>query len=79
MYEGVGVYPMRGESCSAWGRDCEYLNQCTLNNKYITTPLTSNDVIVDDKVYDIQLTLMDLINAQMNKNTASSQDIEGEL
>ena len=81
MYEGVGVYPMRGESCASWGRDCEYINQCTLNNKYITLPLASNDVVIDDKVYDLNLTLMDLISAQMDKNTvdAESDVITGEL
>lgn len=73
MYEGVGVYPMRGESCSDWGRDCEYLNQCTLSNKYVTIQSKPEDTVesLDTKVYDIKLTLMDLINSQLSKNEIS--------
>ena len=71
MYDTVGVYPMRGESCSAWGRDCEYLNQCTLNNKYVTTPFKEY-MELDNKIYDIELSLMDLITAQLDKNLANT-------
>lgn len=73
LYEQHEVYPTRGESCSDWGRDCEYLSQCGLNNKYITTPLTP-DAILDDKVYDVELTLLDMLNAQFSKNT--SEELE---
>lgn len=66
MYERVGVYPMRGESCNDFFRDCEYLNQCTLSTQYITTPALVNAVL-DDKVYDVELTLADLIEGQMKK------------
>lgn len=66
LYENTGVYPMRGESCNAWFRDCEYLNQCTLSTPLITTPPTTNAVL-DDKVYDIEVTLTDLIEGQMKK------------
>jgi hypothetical protein len=66
LYDSVGVYPMRGESCSAWFRDCEYLNQCTLSTDLITTPPVE-DAVLDDKVYDIEVSLGDLIEAQMKK------------
>ena len=66
LYENTGVYPMRGESCSAWGRDCEYLNQCTLSTALITTsPVVG--AVHDDKVYDVELSLEDLIEGQMKK------------
>ena len=64
LYESTGVYPMRGESCNSFFRDCEYLNQCTLSTKLITTPYCAEDH-QDNKVYDVTLTLMDLINRQM--------------
>lgn len=66
LYERTGVYPMRGESCSNWGRDCEYLNQCTLSTKSITNPPVVG-AVHDDKIYDIELTLADLIEGQMKK------------
>lgn len=86
MYEQVGVYPMRGQSCTDWGRDCEYLNQCGLNNKYITIPWREDNTAgVDDKTYDIELSLLDLISAQLDKNTTDSSidtneaELTGEL
>ena len=74
MYEKHKVYPTRGESCSDWGRDCEYLSQCGLNNKYITVPVTP-EAILDDKVYDVELTLMDLLSSQFEKNEVQLQEI----
>lgn len=66
LYQNTGVYPMRGESCMDFYRDCEYLNQCTLSTHLITTPF-SQEAVLDDKVYDVELTLEDIIQAQMNK------------
>lgn len=66
MYEAAKFYPMRGESCATWGRDCEYLNQCTLSLEYITSPAVK-DACLDLNTYDIELSVADLINAQMNK------------
>jgi hypothetical protein len=65
MYEEAGVYPMRGESCVSFGRDCEYLNTCSLSTQYLTKPCTPAD---EDKVeYSIELTLQDLLESQMDK------------
>ena len=65
-YEELGVYPMRGESCYDFFHDCEYLSQCTLSTERVTAPLVA-DAIYDDKVYDVELTLEDLIEGQMKK------------
>lgn len=71
MYEEAGVYPMRGESCVSFGRDCEYLNTCALSTAYLTKPCTPQD---EDKVeYSIELTLQDLLESQMNK--VGGQDV----
>jgi hypothetical protein len=75
LYEEHEVYPTRGESCSDWGRDCEYLSTCTLNNKYVTQPFAEGSVL-DDKVYDVELTLLDLLDSQFSKNTDSINDID---
>ena len=70
MYEDAGVYPMRGESCVSFGRDCEYLNTCSLSTQYLTKPCTEKD---EDKIeYSLELTLQDLLESQMNKVSPSS-------
>lgn len=75
MYDSVGVFPMRGESCYSFYRECEYLNQCTLSNAYVTVPWKEG-MIVDDKVYDVKLTLMDLLNAQLGRSESLSASTE---
>lgn len=73
LYEQTGVYPMRGESCNSFFRDCEYLNQCTLSTESVTSKLTKDMIdaetgeLKDSKVYDIELSLEDLIEGQMKK------------
>jgi len=66
LYEKTGVYPMRGESCMDFYRDCEYLNQCTLSTNLITSPFNPTAVL-DDKIYDVELTLEEIIEGQMKK------------
>lgn len=64
MYEEIGVYPMRGESCYSWFRDCEYLNVCTLATNRLTTP---EPPMKSNEVFDINLTIADLVTAQLEK------------
>jgi hypothetical protein len=66
LYQRTGVYPMRGESCNHFFRDCEYLNQCTLSTELITVPYTEGS-IVDGKLYDVEITLEQLIEGQLKK------------
>lgn len=66
LYERTGVYPMRGESCMDFFRPCEYINQCTLATKLITSTFRAESV-VDDKIYDVELSLEDLIEGQLKK------------
>ena len=72
LYENTGVYPMYGGSCTAWFRDCEYLQVCTLSTKHIVPP-RNDDVIVETNStykgeYSIKLTLMDVISGQLDRN-----------
>lgn len=71
MYENADVYPMRGESCFSFYRECDYYNTCTLSNKHMTTPLTEEELekfLLKEKTsYQIKLTIQDLINAQLAK------------
>jgi hypothetical protein len=67
LYESAGVYPMRGESCYNFFRDCEYLQSCTMSNTYITKPCTPE--VEDKEVYQINLSLADLLENQLGKTS----------
>jgi hypothetical protein len=75
LYEGAGVYPMRGESCLDFFRECEYMNLCTLATKHLTKPIEP-DAVLDNKIYDVELTLLDLISAQLDKNASDAKNFE---
>lgn len=78
MYEEAQIYPMHGESCvtysvetekesKVWIGDCEYINTCTLSNEHITMKCTAE---MEDKTeYQVNLTLADLLNTQLEKVT----------
>ena len=40
LYEEYGSYPIHGESCFDFYRECEYLGLCTLSTERLTAPLT---------------------------------------
>jgi hypothetical protein len=75
LYESAGVYPMRGESCVRYMRECDYFNLCTLSTDRLTKPVEveydENGLplvtVLDPKEYHIELSLMDLVNAQTSK------------
>jgi hypothetical protein len=65
LYEEAEVYPMHGESCISFGRDCEYLQSCNLSTEYLTNKCTPQE---EDKTeYQINLSLTDLLEAQLRK------------
>ena len=71
MYEKAGVYPMRGENCVHFFRDCEYLNICTLSTKNLTVPITPEQeaqIAQDHSAFHIALHVEDLIAAQIAKS-----------
>ena len=67
MYEEAEVYPMRGESCYSFFRECEYYQTCTLSTEYLTKPCTSAEQ--DTTEYDITLSLDDLLTTQLEKTS----------
>jgi hypothetical protein len=74
MYERVGVYPMHGENCiSKYGKECKYLQVCTLSTVYLTKPEPAPELLDLNRdtgkpmEYQIELTIQDLITAQLNK------------
>lgn len=71
LYDAAGVYPMHGESCNSFMRECEYLNLCTLSTESLTEPLSETDeeAIRSKHKHDFQITvsLNDLIASQLSK------------
>lgn len=67
LYSDAEVFPMHGESCVTFGRDCEYLQSCGLSTSYLTKPCKVEDL--DTTEYQINLTLADLLEAQLEKTT----------
>lgn len=70
MYERESIYPMRGESCYSFFRECEYLQVCTLSTENLTEPLKQNaydKMIKDLTEFQIHITIEQLIEAQIAK------------
>lgn len=69
LYNGSGVFPMRGESCYSYYRECEYLGICTLKTENLTAPLDVEAVATKilGETFDIELSLMDLLTSQMSE------------
>lgn len=65
LYESAGVYPMHGESCISFGRDCEYINSCTMSTSYLARPGSEKDF--DTTEYQVQITVADLLQTQLEK------------
>lgn len=64
LYEEAQVYPMRGESCYNWYRECEYINTCTLSTQYL---VSKEEEEKEEEEFNIKLTLTDLIDSQLSK------------
>ena len=76
MYENAGVYPMNGESCFNYYRECDYLNTCTLSTQFLTKPLKPEEekkLLEAHENFHIKLDVQDLINAQLAKSTPSTK------
>lgn len=55
-----GIWPMRGESCTNFGRTCEYMDICEMDTAHLMAPLKESD-LVEEKEYDINLDFAALI------------------
>lgn len=75
LYENANIYPMHGESCNAFFRECEYLSICTLSTDKLTDALKTDDVIkimdMNKGDFEINLSLNDLIMSQLDKEMIS--------
>jgi hypothetical protein len=65
MYEEAEVYPMHGESCYSFFRECEYFQTCQLSTEFLTRKCTPEE---EDKTeYQVTLSLDDLLDSQLSK------------
>lgn len=70
LYENSDCYPMRGESCLPFYRECEYLNTCTLSTSRLTDVMTEEEelkLLEKHDEYQIHISLDDLIRSQLAK------------
>jgi len=71
MYEEAGIYPMRGQSCNEFYRECPYFGLCTLATDRVTSPLTDEEEVEivrrNSEDFLITLHLNDLIRSQLSK------------
>lgn len=65
MYADADIFPMRGESCYSFFRECEYINTCTLSTTYLTKPCTPSHE--DRTEYQVVITLAELLESQLSK------------
>ena len=84
MYENAGVYPMRGESCFSWYRECEFMQTCTLSTALLTSSMTAEEAAaleVKEAQYQIVVTVEDLIRSQLAKDISEVPiaEINGDL
>lgn len=71
MYEDASIYPMRGQSCNDFYRECEYFGICTLSTESITESLEEEEhnKIVERLETEFQITVSidQLVQAQLDK------------
>lgn len=71
MYNSNDLYPMRGESCFTYFRECQYLSLCQLQTDRLVKDITPEQEARIEKTnseYQIKITLDDLIHSQLNKS-----------
>lgn len=69
-YHEASHFPMRGQSCLNFNRECEYFQNCKMSNRYTTKPLTAQieeKLESDDKKYQIRVSINELIESQINR------------
>lgn len=77
LYEEYNTYPMHGENCLDFFRDCEYLGICTLTTENITKPLTEKILEeIEAEEYMFEVDFMELVEAQLKKGSESYEEGE---
>ena len=70
LYHSYDVYPMHGENCRSFFKDCEYLGLCTLSTINLIKPLTEAMLAkMEAEEYMFDVSFEQLIESQINKGT----------
>lgn len=70
LYESYKTYPMHGEACFDFFRECEYLSLCTLTTANLTKPLTQkvlDKIAKEEEKYEFTVDFYELVEAQVAK------------
>jgi hypothetical protein len=70
LYDAYDTYPMHGESCFDFFRECEYMGLCTLTTENLTKPLTQkvlDEVKKANDLYEFVISFEDLVHTQIAK------------
>lgn len=70
LYQSFDTYPMHGENCFDFFRECEYLSLCTMSTERLTKPLTQemlDKIAAEGEGYDFNVDFYDLVDAQIDK------------
>lgn len=70
MYEAQEHYPTHGEFCFSFFRECEWLSNCKLGIEFLRTPIDPDapiDRINNTNEFTLELSLLDLVDAQLNR------------
>lgn len=60
FYGNDGVWQTMGESCTDFGRDCDYLDVCGMETHRLTSPLTENQ-LTENKEFQFEYTIEELV------------------
>jgi hypothetical protein len=70
LYEKAEHYPKHGEFCFSFFRECEWMSNCKLSTKFLEVPYDPDapvDRINNTSEFSLELNLMDLIDAQLDR------------
>jgi hypothetical protein len=70
MYLDNDLFPMRGESCFTYFRECDYMNLCQMQTDRLVSPPTQTDLDILEEAnskYQIQISITDLLESQLSK------------
>lgn len=67
-YQNADYFPLHGEHCYAFFRQCEYFGACNMSDEYLVGPIENVVVMKEDSSkYQFKFTLDELIDAQLEK------------
>lgn len=61
-YGNYGIWPMHGESCTRFGRTCDFMDMCHLQTENVMAPLRENQ-LTESTTYDFEFTVQELLEA----------------